>query len=341
MMHPFKLFSGPKFRVGIKLCVSIGLLLWLFTYIDTDRLLNTLFGVPPEVLLGSLALYLTATAVGTLKWSRLVSGHAFRRLFKLQFVAQFYALLLPGQIAGEVVKAHKLIKYRHDPKAIISSILFDRITGWIALLMMGLLGLLGSQTAGIAALKSRFFLALGVLIVCVLLIKSEVPDKLIQRFADTLPKFAIKLRPAGRILAGMLAVCRTYLQKPFLLLQVICLGLVFHLLGAGIFFLLCRGFDVHVTFLDLCWIFAAISMILLLPVAAGGIGLREGGLVVMLGWLSVPAEKAMAVSLSFFALQVLAGIIGALLEWRPERIKMADQGRLPKAAGVPVRPEPE
>jgi uncharacterized protein (TIRG00374 family) len=323
---PMPLSNAPDHRVArrrrsalstaLKAALSIGLLAWLLARVDPRNVYDAFSAMPLPAFFGSLALYMVATAVGALKWLVPVADASYRLLLKLTFVAQFYAILLPGQIAGEVVKAHKLAQAIQDPPRSISAVLFDRITGWIALLAVGLLGLFLTRAAGAEALKTWFLVALAALVAGLGLLRLPGLRRPVDRLAERPPAAFAGAAKSGRWLLAGLAAWREYTGKPAVLTASLGLGLVFHLLGAGIFRLLSLGLGIEVGVLDWCWVFAALSLILLLPVAVGGLGLREGGLVVMLGWLGVPAEKALAVSLAFFGLQAVGAAIGAVLEWR-------------------------
>jgi uncharacterized protein (TIRG00374 family) len=317
MKSAFKRQTGRHLRLVLKFFVSFGLILWLFTRIDAKLFLSAFYQMPTGTLVGALTVYIAAVAVGALKWHQLIGSVEYRLVFRLMFVAQTYALLLPGQIAGEVVKAYKLNAYRKEPEAVISSIVFDRLTGWGALLSMGLIGIMTSQVGDAAVLLSPFAAALSVLVAVLWIAGLNLPAVGLKKRLRSFPELGQWYTKTLNFVSRTSAACRAYTRKPFLLLQTFILGLAYHLLGAAIFYMFCRGLAIEVEFLDICWVFAAISLLLLLPVAVGGIGLREGGLVMLLGWLSVPAEKALAVSLSFFALQVVGALIGALLEGRP------------------------
>ena len=330
----FNTLLGTRLRTLLKLGVSAALLGWLLAHIDGRKLLQSFAGLPLQAALGAAALFLAAVAVGALKWFVLIRRCRFALLLRLMFVAQYYAILLPGQIAAEVVKAYKLNQVCNAPQQVVTSVIFDRMTGWIALLLVGLYGLSASRAGVAAGLKPRFIVILAVLAIGMYLVRLRRLEMLLKRLVGPLASHA-GLAKIGRGVSGVLEAWRAYVGKPLLVAGSIGLGLVFHLLGAAICFLLAGGLQIGLPFADWCWMFAAISLVLLLPVAVGGIGLRESAMVVMLGWQNVPAEKALAVSLSFFGLQVGAALVGALLE-----VSMPLKA-LPQPAGATRTDEPD
>jgi len=88
--------------------------------------------------------------------------------------------------------------------------------------------------------------------------------------------------------------------------------------------IIARGLDIHILFAELCWIFGIISVALIMPVTVGGVGLREGGFVFLLGRMGIPSEKAMAMSLSLFGLQIICALIGGILDLKTDFGKTDD-----------------
>ena len=77
--------------------------------------------------------------------------------------------------------------------------------------------------------------------------------------------------------------------------------------------IMARGIQIQTPFADLCWIFGIVSIAILIPLTVGGIGVREGTFIGLLGQLGVPSEKALVLSLSIFTLQVFLSVIGGIL----------------------------
>jgi hypothetical protein len=70
--------------------------------------------------------------------------------------------------------------------------------------------------------------------------------------------------------------------------------------------------------LDLPWSFCFILYPLVgtfsaLPVSLNGIGLREGGYLFLLGTIGIASEKAVAFSLLWFVIVILASLVGGLV----------------------------
>ena len=92
------------------------------------------------------------------------------------------------------------------------------------------------------------------------------------------------------------------------------LGALFQLLAVWITIILAHSLGINISVFDWFWIFSLVSVAVFVPITIGGLGIREGVFVGLLGFFAVPPAEAVALSLSVFALQVLAGAVGGILE---------------------------
>jgi uncharacterized membrane protein YbhN (UPF0104 family) len=98
------------------------------------------------------------------------------------------------------------------------------------------------------------------------------------------------------------------------MLASIGLGMLFHVLAITVIRLLAPTFGIEIAFVEWLWIFAIVSLAVLLPLSVGGLGVREGAFVAVLGLLKVPSSSALALSLTIFASQLATALVGGLLE---------------------------
>lgn len=97
----------------------------------------------------------------------------------------------------------------------------------------------------------------------------------------------------------------------------------------------------NVSFLDVCWVVAAISALVTIPITVSGFGIREGANVIILGQLGVAGSNALAVSLLAFAIGFVWSLPGGLLQFgirskKTEQLEALEADGL----GLEARPEP-
>ena len=91
--------------------------------------------------------------------------------------------------------------------------------------------------------------------------------------------------------------------------------MVYQFVAILFFYLLSRGLQLHIGFFDWSWIVGALTLALFLPLTIGGLGVREGTLIGILGIYGYGSETAIAVSLTAFSFVIMLAIIGAVLSF--------------------------
>jgi hypothetical protein len=119
----------------------------------------------------------------------------FRECYHLGFVGLFYNLLLPSSVGGDVAKA--VYAYKHSGKKIESatSILLDRLLGFVALIIMATIGLLCfSKEAESAYIDFAVFGACGVLTFAIAFFTSQRFARLFKGLARFIPSKKWKMQ---------------------------------------------------------------------------------------------------------------------------------------------------
>jgi uncharacterized membrane protein YbhN (UPF0104 family) len=213
--------------------------------------------------------------------------------WKLYLQGMFYNLFLPGGIGGDAYKAYVLSKhYPVKVKRIIAALFLDRLSGLMALTTLTLL------------LCSIYF---G--LYSPILSSTLVPLAPVIRFAAILSPFAILgFYAVHRIwFSYTLSVFYQTTLESFVLqgLQVVAAYIL--LLGLG-------NFENVWPFLLL---FTLSSMLSVLPLSIGGIGLREITFFYGAQWLQLDSEVAVALSVLFFSVNALVSLIGLPYHFKP------------------------
>ncbi|MEJ7670327.1 MAG: lysylphosphatidylglycerol synthase transmembrane domain-containing protein [Casimicrobiaceae bacterium] len=297
-----------KILIGLLL---LGIILWR---LDVHAILHAIGSYRAEYVAASAILFLLACLIAVLRWRLFVPQFGFVALLRLSFIGQLYAMLLPGQVAGEAVKAYRIAKGQSQKTRLVASVLIDRVVGTLALLCVGAAGLWLSPRSTNLALGLSFFVLIA--LVCAALIVLRIPAMylLSMRIAERLRRAGPRCARMASSMVHFFGVWRDYAMEPSKLVASFVLGLVIHCLGVAIYAILARDLGIDVALTDWLWIVAIVALAVLLPVSIAGIGLREGALVGSLGYLGVQGERAIALSFGVFALTVFGALIGWLVE---------------------------
>jgi uncharacterized protein (TIRG00374 family) len=298
----------------LKAIISIVLLAWVFTRIDLTMVWITVNRLDLQLYLLLLFIYGLAVLVSALKWRLLLPQRDLTSLLQASFIGQFYTLVLPGQLAGEVMKAYRLGQGRRDAEQVAASVVVDKATGLLALILVGFVGLYVARP-NIPPLLVHSLLVVFVCGFALLFsMKWLFLYESLQRLAERLHTQIRILRPVLFRVQFILLEWRKYLAMPTSLTASVLMGLLFQVVNLIIILLLSLRFEIILPPFTWFWIFAFVSLAVLLPLSVGGIGVREGAYVGLLGYLGVAAPLALALSLTIFSLQLVAALVGAVVE---------------------------
>lgn len=267
-------------KILLKVTVSAILISWFLFRNDNSQIVSSLSNVSIFVFI--IAVFITIVAIysNSIKWQLLLPQYRIRELFRTNLIGQYYSLLLPGQIAGEVAKAFHLSRNESGTGEIAASITIDKITGLVgAVFVVGIFGLLMTAMP-ISKMIIGVLVALAVAAVAALYVARIIW----QRFT-----FKTKI-----IFASIL------------------FGVAYQLFSVVVTMLIARDVGIMVSFYDWCWMLSLLSIALLLPITLGGLGLREATLVGLLALFSVPSEKALALSFVLFGIQIAVSALGGI-----------------------------
>src|ERR1700741_2527913 len=131
------------FWIVVKLAITAALLHFFFSKTDIKSVLDSLYGMSLTYFIILNVMNILGVYLNAYKWNLFLPDQSFRNLAKLNFISYYFAVLLPGQIAGEAAKAYILGKNNKSQiQKIAASVVIDKITSVVGLLIVGLAGLL-------------------------------------------------------------------------------------------------------------------------------------------------------------------------------------------------------
>ncbi|HLG69199.1 MAG TPA: lysylphosphatidylglycerol synthase transmembrane domain-containing protein, partial [Chloroflexota bacterium] len=256
------------------------------------------------------------------------------RLIRMNLVGGFYSLILPGEETGQLAKG--VILARHSQgDAVAASIVVDEILGTLSVFSIALAALalthpfpLRLPIATALAIMLAVFLVLLTLAVVPqfhhvarwLLARLPMPSSVRDRFVRWLEPFWDCLSD--------------YHRHPLHLLAAFLITAAAHMLANLSVLSTMNAVGANVSYLDVCWIYAAISALVTIPITVSGFGVREGANVVILGQLGVTPSTSLAVSLLAFAIGFVWSVPGGVLQFG---IRSKAEGR---RAELPPEPLP-
>ena len=298
----------------LKLSISGGLLYLVFSRTGITDFGLAFSALNGWVLPAAFAAILTQTALNAYRWLYVMRFFGvesrFPPILRITFISLLVNQGLPSFIGGDALRVYWLNREEQKLKDAVYSVLVDRI--------VALIGLAALMIAGAPIFAVRFGLTQAA--ETLLLLSGVTVAGIALFFALPLISRAVGNIRLIRNLAEVASRTTRLLGAPKFGLAVVSQALAIHGLSVVATFVLAYGFGLALSFWDLLIVIPPVILISVVPISIAGWGVREGAMVVALGMLGVPAESALAVSVTVGGLALVNGLCGLpLLIFGPER----------------------
>ena len=307
-----------RFMNLAKLSLSLGLIWFSFSRIDSAQALALLRTLRPAVVVPVIALLMIQHALGGLRFHQLLEEMktpvSLRAAIENSFAGLFFGQIFLSFIGGDAVRILRLVNGALPAKEAFKAVLFDRVLGFvsvIALIALCLPLLFGIVTSDEMRIGLLLAVGIGALATLVFLFMHRLPQTLLRwkifRFAADISMMALSI-----------AGCRLAMAKLF------GLSLVIHIMNVGAIFLIARGLGVTASFMDCLALVPPVMLLAILPISFAGWGVREGSMLLALGLVGIGPEQSVAISICFglcLLASSLPGAWGWLKQRKSERIR--------------------
>jgi uncharacterized protein (TIRG00374 family) len=304
----------------LRLIVTVAILAYLSRDIDMASATRAVLRVDKFYL--ALVLFLVACDRGVmiLRWMLLLrasdSPVRVRDAARIFLVSSFVGSFLPAGVGGDMARAYGLSRVTAERSEALASVAIDRVLGVVALLSMGIAGLL----AGPAELLDwRLAVLIALLLAASLAVfwADWVVDTCLPRLwrGHHLSLRASKLaRALGR-----------YRSRPSVVLHVFTWSVSIQFLRVVQAYFLGLGLNLLIPF-RYYLVFMPIGLLmLLLPISVSGFGLPQGVIVWLMRPLGVAEEQSFALS-TLIILTGLAGNMPGVVLWLRRRTHSGVRG---------------
>ncbi|MCB9761798.1 MAG: flippase-like domain-containing protein [Alphaproteobacteria bacterium] len=285
----------------IRGAVMVALLAWFASSVDWGEVRGALRGVRlwPQVA-GVVALYALGQVANGLGWRHLVRGAGLEvgvgQMVRHDLSAVFYSTVLPGSVAGEVIKGARVAGAWAHAESTAVALLSARLVGGAVAGAWGLAwwtrAAMPSPARDGLAIAMAALVGVGLGGVVVLRLGPKAVRRVLPRLAERLPAGRAPRTPELAVCAACAAVA--------------------HASFCGVYALCFSAAGAELTYADAALITVASTAAQALPITLGGFGVRELT-ITGLGALLVPASGAAAASvlatLSFLVPVALGGVL--------------------------------
>lgn len=309
--------------LGFKFAVT-AILLWLLSSkINLDPVFSHLFAIRPVWAAAAVAVLMAQLLLTGLRWrlvGRLVSAEMTgSQALRLTMVGQFFNQVLPSSMGGDAVRAWLAYRDGVPFRRAVVSVVCDRATGLLVL------------TAIVSVTLSLFFVYGGVEIpssrVFLIILPAIMVGGLLtlllrgMEIAENLMKYRIS-SPLGVLIRDLHLVLFTSARS----VAILTLAATIQTMLVLVVYFCARGINVDLVVGPGFLLIPTILLVSTMPISIGGWGVREGAMVIGLGFAGIPAEEALAISVAFGFAQIIIGLPGAVI-WLIMRSKVRGRER--------------
>jgi glycosyltransferase 2 family protein len=299
-------------KFWLRIALSIALVVLLFTYVvdarDVGRILQRF---DAGYLLLAIAVVTIDRILMTFKWTLLLRAQGYR-LPLLQGVTIYctsmvWGLALPTTVGADAIRAVMVTKRGFNGTDVVTSIVIERMVGFVLALALGLVSLAILRSIGVldARFDSALYLGIAMLLGVTALLIAALNEKLVSNVVARLPRFVREskvMQYLDRFAAAYRALggARSTIAK-FSVLTV--LEQVFSVLFP---WTLALGLGLDVNLLLLLGVLPISTLISRLPISFDGLGVFEAVFVGLLVLAGIGADAALAIAISGRIIQLFA-----------------------------------
>lgn len=307
-----KIRSLPKWvKVAAPLLVTVVMLIMVSRAVDWTSFLAAIRNMSKLGVVLAFFIMLGAVVLQGVKYGLLLPELPLWRSVRA-FMPGFFFFIMPlGTVTGPATVMMMLGDSVSAARG-MSTLLIDMFIKFIGLLVLLLAGLALATVPMVwwaYAVTALILLLLSALLLA--LIKPNIRGKILRAISPLGKNFVGK-----KAVSLISALCRAggELQKNKKDLPVqMVLGVICEALAAAPYFILGRAIGIDIPVVNWLWIHGLTRILCMVPLTVGGFGAREAALVLLLGGMDVPADKALTLSLIYSALNVVSAGVGVLL----------------------------
>lgn len=292
--------------LALKAAISGTLIAWLFADIEFSESWRAARALNASAAVAALAALVAYIAIGALRWIAFIRaiGGAMRMMegLRISFVAAFFSQFLPASVGSDLVRMWESSRSGLQPATAVSGVLLERLFHLATLAALAVAGLEVDVLHAVPLPIRTATWAVLVISGTAILVTAFVDRIPWQWIAELLQRSSDRIARDARSLLGSASAVAT------LIATVVVGQLMLSMAACAIVFAL----ELSVSWVTIVALMPAMALLSSLPVSIAGWGVREYVMVLVLGTAGVGPVDALAVSLIFGLLSMLASIPGGI-----------------------------
>lgn len=291
----------------VKIALSAGLVWYAFHRIDFSSAWSTLVAIPPQAVLGAVAILLLQLGFGAFRLRELLAlqgqKYGISSALDACLVGGFFSQTFISFVGGDAMRIWRMIRSRVPGPIATKGVLLDRLSGFAGVVAVVLVTI-----PFLVPMLNSIEMELGLLLIALaalggifsVFVLRRLPERMTQgRIVGTLARFTSLGLDIVR--SGRGAV------------YVFGLSILIQVANVVVLYILARGLSIELS-LAHCFVFMPTVLFLsMLPISMAGWGVREGAMVAALAVVGVPSHQSLALSICFGLCLIFVSLPGGVI----------------------------
>ncbi len=294
-----------------RLAVSVVLIATVLAWVDWREVARSWLFAEPMLLLASAVVLLLSNLLGAMQWYCLLRASSIDisplGACKAYFVGLFFNNFLPSGMGGDAVKVYDVGWRSGRAGDVLAATAADRLLGLVVLTALALVAMLGSgRMAELQRSAWLVWLFFGGLVGVVATIARP---GLARPLKVLLPLVPAAIRQRGR---GLFDRLHALIRRPRLVLPLALLSTAIQAARVAVHALTGLALGLKLPLSVYACVVPVLGVLINLP-SINGVGIREGGGVLLFAEAGVRPEMAVSMQLLTYVVMVLLSLIGGVL----------------------------
>jgi len=298
-----------------RMVLSGAIFLYLLNKIDWSAARDTLSSLKYGYILLALIPTMVELVLKSVKWRMLLKVKNIRvpfwEIFKIYYISSFIGTFLPSSLGIDLLRSYSLSRYIKNTHDSVSTVVVDRLLGIISLIFVVLMGVLAIET-GFVNNTWQFVITI---IVCLFVLFGGV---ILSRYLIVFMEWILyklhfspaKIEKYVSLLHRIYDSIIDFKNNKWAVFKVFLVSIIFQFSRVAISYFIALSFDIHIGIKYWIIIVPLVTLATMLPLAVGGIGIREGAFVFFLSKLGVSISTAFLLSIVTFLLVIIISLPG-------------------------------
>ncbi|HZN15122.1 MAG TPA: lysylphosphatidylglycerol synthase transmembrane domain-containing protein [Acidimicrobiales bacterium] len=260
-------------------------------------------------LVAAVVVWCVGVVLSAVRWQRVLYAldihMPLRALVGHYLASLFVSNFLPSTVGGDVLRVTRLSSANGDTPRNFASVVLERLTGWVVLPVLTLTALLVNP--GLRHLGRASWLAFLIAVITLVLLVGVLVAAGHPAIGGRLTSTEGWRRFTGAIHLGL----EQFRRRPALAIEVLTTSFAYQLVVMLAAFLAADALGLGISWTAILAFMPAVAIVQVLPITIGGLGVREGALVLFLRPLGVSTQHAIALGLLVYGINLAVSLLGA------------------------------